>query len=253
MHRSVGGFRPKDARGCYDFSFWVRALRRGVRIQHINEPLEMYLARPTSHGHRTHAWEAPAWADRWTNECDSPQEWEANRAAVLHAARGRHAGSRAPARSPRVWVRVRARVRVRVRVRVTLTLTLPLPLPLPLPLTSASCSGVSRASCRTGTARCPSSACTTTSGAASPSCAPSAHPSSAACDSAAPRRTSLRCTIGWCACGAGMGQRLRYLCPKSPTISVSYTRPQPGDGGSSLPQRVRGPDTLAHASSYVTR
>ena len=76
MHRSVGGFRPKDARGCYDFSFWVRALRRGVRIQHINEPLEMYLARPTSHGHRTHAWEAPAWADRWTNECDSPQEWE---------------------------------------------------------------------------------------------------------------------------------------------------------------------------------
>ena len=92
MHRSVGGFRPKDARGCYDFSFWVRALRRGVRIQHINEPLEMYLARPTSHGHRTHAWEAPAWADRWTNECDSPQEWQANRAAVLHAARGRYAG-----------------------------------------------------------------------------------------------------------------------------------------------------------------
>ena len=93
MHHWIGGFSPKDKLGCYDFSFWVRALRRGVRIQHINEPLEMYLARSTSHGHQTHAWESPDWADRWSNECDSRQEWEANRAAVLRAAIGRYAPS----------------------------------------------------------------------------------------------------------------------------------------------------------------
>ena len=92
MHHWVGGFRPKDELGCYDFSFWVRALRRGVRIQHINEPLEMYLARSTSHGHRSHAWDSPAWADRWANECDSRQEWEANSAAVLRAVIGKYAG-----------------------------------------------------------------------------------------------------------------------------------------------------------------
>ena len=92
MHQWVGGFSPKDELGCYDFSFWVRALRRGVRIRHINEPLEMHLARSTSHGHRTHAWEAPAWADGWVNACDSPGEWAANHAAALHAAIGRNAG-----------------------------------------------------------------------------------------------------------------------------------------------------------------
>ena len=52
---------------------------------------------------------------------------------------------------------------------------------------------------------------TTTSGAASPSYGPSARPSLTGCDGAAPRRSSLHCTIGWCACGAGMSQGLRCL------------------------------------------
>jgi len=90
MHQWIGGFRPKDELGCYDFSFWVRALRRGVRIHHINEPLEMYLSRATSHGHQTHAWESPKWADRWTNECDSRQEWAENHAALLRAVKGKY-------------------------------------------------------------------------------------------------------------------------------------------------------------------
>ena len=92
MHHWVGGFSPKDELGCYDFSFWVRALRQGVRIQHINEPLEMSFERSTSHGHRTQAREPPVWADRWANECDSPGEWAANHAAALHAAMGRYTG-----------------------------------------------------------------------------------------------------------------------------------------------------------------
>ena len=55
----VGGFRAEGGLGCYDFSFWLRLLRAGFYVHHLNEPIEMYLERPTSHGHRTHTPTAP--------------------------------------------------------------------------------------------------------------------------------------------------------------------------------------------------
>ena len=50
----------------------------------MQDPLEMYLARGSSHGHRTHAWAAPTHA--WANECDPPETWDANRKAVIESA-----------------------------------------------------------------------------------------------------------------------------------------------------------------------
>jgi hypothetical protein len=109
MHLWNGGFGPMDGLGCYDFSFWVRALRRGVLIQHINEPLEMYLSRNASHGHRTHhKRERHKWADRWANECDTMNEWASNQfAALLAATRNRLVGRRGRCREKR-----KARVQV---------------------------------------------------------------------------------------------------------------------------------------------
>ena len=79
MHMRLGGFRPRDnRRGCYDFSFWTRAMREGHKFRHLNEPLEMYLRRETSHGHRTHAYAGAGASPEtrtWVNECDTPEEW----------------------------------------------------------------------------------------------------------------------------------------------------------------------------------
>ena len=86
MHLDVGGFNPMDGLGCYDFSFWLRVLRRGFRIEHLNEPLEMYLERATSHGHRTHAWASPRWEDHWVNECDDKNTWTQNALLATRAA-----------------------------------------------------------------------------------------------------------------------------------------------------------------------
>ena len=91
MHHWVGGFNPKDELGCYDFSFWVRALRRGVLISTSTS-----LWRCTFRGRQAMGTNArmgvAAWADRWANECDSAEEWEANREVAERAARGRYEG-----------------------------------------------------------------------------------------------------------------------------------------------------------------
>ena len=63
----LGGFSPKDELGCYDFSFWLRVMRHEFVVWHLNEPLEMYLERASSHGHRTHAWASPRWEDDWAS------------------------------------------------------------------------------------------------------------------------------------------------------------------------------------------
>jgi len=75
LHESFGGFRPRDSRrGCYDYSFWLRALFGGAKIYHHNAPLELYYSRNTSHGHRTHVWTAKE-GEEWVNECDEPDTW----------------------------------------------------------------------------------------------------------------------------------------------------------------------------------
>ena len=81
-HLALGGFASRDTRrSCYDFSFWLRMLRSGAQMRHLNEPLEMYLSRTTSLGHRTHAYAVDQnkypWHD-WVNECDPPEGWDAN-------------------------------------------------------------------------------------------------------------------------------------------------------------------------------
>ena len=96
MHLLIGGFDAEDGLGCYDFSFWLRVLRGGFHIWHLNEPLEMYLSRATSHGHRTHAWESPRWGDRWANECDSLADWELNAAAAVRQVKRPSRGPRYP-------------------------------------------------------------------------------------------------------------------------------------------------------------
>jgi len=89
MHMRLGGFRPRDnRRGCYDFSFWTRAMREGHKFRHLNEPLEMYLRRETSHGHRTHAYAGAGASPKrrtWVNECDTPEEWALSLAHVRRA------------------------------------------------------------------------------------------------------------------------------------------------------------------------
>jgi hypothetical protein len=86
MHMSLGGFAARDnRRGCYDYSFWLRAMSSGLPQKqnfpfwHINEPLEMYLAREASHGHRTHEYKVKEGdTQEWSNECDPAWVWKAN-------------------------------------------------------------------------------------------------------------------------------------------------------------------------------
>jgi len=87
MHEQLGGFASRDGNGCYDFSFWLKALTHNYIVWHMAEPLEMNLVRASSHGHHRHAREAAKQNDsEWVNECDPPETWAANRQAVLDSA-----------------------------------------------------------------------------------------------------------------------------------------------------------------------
>ena len=45
MHEQLGGFSPRDGTGCYDFSFWLKALTHNYTFWHLSDGLELYLVR----------------------------------------------------------------------------------------------------------------------------------------------------------------------------------------------------------------
>ena len=87
LHERLGGFRAKDGRDCYGFLFWFRVLSTGTVIAHINDPLEMYLARDSGHAHKVYDWNSRRWLwfDRpeWTDKCETSDEWEAHCNTVI--------------------------------------------------------------------------------------------------------------------------------------------------------------------------
>jgi hypothetical protein len=77
VHAIVGpfAFNRSFQPGCLDYSFWLRALYAGRTIFHMNEPLEIYVSRPESHGHLTHQTSVSTDSSEWKNECDPSALW----------------------------------------------------------------------------------------------------------------------------------------------------------------------------------
>lgn len=55
LHQFAGPFSVNGLQsGCMDYSLWLRALYYGASIYHLDESLEMFMVRKSSHGHRSH-------------------------------------------------------------------------------------------------------------------------------------------------------------------------------------------------------
>jgi hypothetical protein len=81
VHEVVGYFTPRFEAGCWDYSFWLKAIAAGIQIYHINEPLEFYLHRLSSYGHRSHLHSSMNSKNKnetgpWKNPCDSRETWD---------------------------------------------------------------------------------------------------------------------------------------------------------------------------------